>query len=55
MQRQHRGEIHTGKERQPLIGDLEVEYESHRDISFSEGAAFQITELSPELKSGPLL
>lgn len=55
MQRQHREEIHRGKEREPLIGDLDVKYESHRDISFSEGAAIQITDFSLEVKSVLLL
>lgn len=50
----HRGNTekgYTGKEKGPLNGDLEVKYESHKDISLSEGAGIQITELSLELKS----
>lgn len=55
MQRQHREEAHRGKEREPLIRDLEMKYESHRDIYFWEGAAIQITEFHLEVKSLLLL
>lgn len=51
MQRQHREGVHTGEESKHVIRDLEVKYESHRDMSFSEGSAIQVTELSLELKS----
>lgn len=51
MQRQHREGVHTSEESKHVIRDLEVKYESHRDMSFSEGSAIQVTELSLELKS----
>jgi len=55
MQRQHREGIHTGKERERLIGDLEVKNELHKYMSFTGGDAIQITELSLELKPVLLL